>query len=98
MNIANAAEWKALVYLYRGPGVSNGVRVLLLYLADHMGANRVVSVPRSTIARDLNISEREVTQRIEAAREAGLLDTADGPIRPASWPTTSRSMPRDRCE
>ncbi len=39
MNIANAAEWKALVYLYRGPGVSNGVRVLLLYLADHMGAN-----------------------------------------------------------
>ena len=75
MSGATAAEWKSLVFRYRGPGVGNGVRVLLLYLADHMKANRMVSVPRSTIARDLGISEREVTARIKAAREAGLLDT-----------------------
>ena len=58
MNIATAAEWKALVYL-----------------ADNMKANRTVSVPRSTIAHELGISASEVTQRIKAAREAGLLDT-----------------------
>ncbi len=75
MRGATAAEWKALVYCYRGPGVGNGVRVLLLYLADRMRANRTVSVPRSTIARDLGISASEVTQRIKAARDAGLLDT-----------------------
>ena len=75
VNIATAAEWKALVYRHRGPGVSNGVRVLCLYLADNMRPNRTVSVPRSTIARDLGISASEVTQRIKAARDAGLLDT-----------------------
>lgn len=75
MNTATAAEWKALVYRHRGPGVSNGVRVLLIYLADRMEADRTVSVPRSTIARDLGVSEREVTARVKAARDAGLLDT-----------------------
>ena len=75
MRIATASEWRAFVYRYRGPGVGNGVRVLLVYLADNMRPDRTVSVPRSTIARDLGVSEREVTARIRAARDAGLLDT-----------------------
>lgn len=74
MRGTTAAEWRALVYRYRGPGVGNGVRVLLIYLADHMRPNRTVSVPRSTIARDLGISTAEVTKRMKAAKDAGLLD------------------------
>lgn len=68
-------DWRALVYGVRGEGVGNGVRVLLLFLADHMDGQRRVSVPRSRIAGALGVSTAEVTKRIGAAHAAGLLDT-----------------------
>lgn len=68
------AEWKAHVYGYRGPGVGNGVRLLLVLMADHMDDRRNVSVPRSRLADMLGISRREVAGRLAAAKEAGLLD------------------------
>lgn len=70
-----AAEWKTHVYSVRHAGIGNGVRVLLLYLADHMRVDRTVSVPRSTLAKALNVTPSEITWRIKAATEAGLLDT-----------------------
>lgn len=73
--LPSAADWRALVFRHRADGLGNGVRVLLLYLADHMKADRTVSVPRSQIARDLGVSPRQVTERMQAAHEAGLLDT-----------------------
>lgn len=73
--VPTIAEWKAMVYQHRAEGLGNGVRVLLLFLADNMKANRMVSVPRSQIAAALGVSTAEVTNRIKAAREAGLLDS-----------------------
>lgn len=71
----DVGSWRALVYRYRGPAVGNGVRVLLLYLADHMNSHRYVSVPRQRIAHDLGVSESEVRTRLTAAHKAGLIDT-----------------------
>ncbi|GAB3698514.1 hypothetical protein [Mariniluteicoccus flavus] len=68
------ADWKAMVYRHRGEGVGNGVRVLLLYLADHMQANLQVSVSRQKIATDLGVSTSEIRNRFHAAKAAGLLD------------------------
>lgn len=73
--VKTVSDWKAMVYRHHGEGFSNGVRTLLLYLADHMEPNRMVSVPRSQIARDLGVSPRQITQRMQAAHAAGLLDT-----------------------
>jgi len=66
-------DWRRVVL--RSQSISNPVRVLLLYLADRMFADRKVSVPRTTIAQDLGVSERRVTARVSAARNAGFLDT-----------------------
>ena len=71
---SGSAEWKAHVYRYHGPYVGNGVRVLLLLLADHMDQRRHVSVPRPRLAGMLGISEMEVKKRVAAAKKAGLLD------------------------
>lgn len=71
--VPTVADWKATVYQHRAEGLGNGVRVLLLFLADNMKANRMVSVPRSQIAAALGVSTAEVTKRIKAARDAGLL-------------------------
>jgi hypothetical protein len=66
-------EWRATVYLC--PTVSNGVKVLLLYLADRMDERRNVSVPRVTIARAHAVPEIEIKRRMTEAHKAGLLDT-----------------------
>lgn len=73
--VPTVADWRAVVYRHRAEGVSNGVRVLLVYLADHMNVDRTVSVPRSQIAADLGVSASEIRTRLQAARAAGLLDT-----------------------
>lgn len=71
--VPSAADWRAVVY--RHAGINNSVRVLLLYLADNMRADRTVSIPQSRIAEALGVSTRRVKERIAAARSAGLLDT-----------------------
>lgn len=71
--VPSAVDWRAVVY--RHAGINNSVRVLLLYLADNMRADRTVSIPQSQIAADLGVNVRRVKERIAAARSAGLLDT-----------------------
>lgn len=75
MTCQGPAEWKAHVYGYRGKRVGNGVRLLLVLMAEHMDGKRYVSVPRSQLADALGISRREVADRLTAAKEAGLLDS-----------------------
>lgn len=71
-------DWRRAVYRARGTMArSNGVRVLLLYLADHMRGNLTVSVSRRQIADALAIPPGEVTSRIKAARNAGMLDLVE---------------------
>lgn len=71
----NPTDWKAHVARYRGEGVGNGVRALLLVMADEMNGQRRVSVPRIRLAAMLNVSEKQIYRRIRAAKNAGLLDT-----------------------
>lgn len=66
-------DWRRAVY--RSTTLSDRVKVLLLYLADHMRDNRQVSVPRAQVAKGLGRSERRVTERITEAHEAGWLST-----------------------
>lgn len=71
--VPNANDWRALVY--RHAGINNSVRVMLLYLADNMRADRTVSIPQSRIAEALGVNPRRVKERIADARSAGLIDT-----------------------
>lgn len=66
-------DWRQAVF--KSTRIKDNARVLLLYLADHMKADRTVSIPRKTIASDLGKSERRITERIAAAHEAGFLST-----------------------
>lgn len=67
------ADWREAVF--RSAAITDSVRVVLLFLAEHMRENRQVSVPRKDIARNLGRSERKVSQRIADAHAAGFLDT-----------------------
>jgi len=64
-----------MVLRHHSAGMTEGVRVLLLVLADRMRAERYVSVPRSELAQVLDVAPRRVTERILIAKELGLLDT-----------------------
>ena len=66
-------QWRTAVY--GSATISDAVRVYLLRLADHMKADRTVSVPRSQLARELNRHEQRIAERTRAAIEAGFLDT-----------------------
>lgn len=68
-----ANEWRDFVFA--SPHIKDNVRVLLLFLAEHMTTDRKVSVPRATIAAKLGKTERRVTERITAAHRAGFLST-----------------------
>jgi hypothetical protein len=65
-------EWRRAVYM--SPRVNDATRVLLLYLADHMRADRTVSVPQATIAKGIGKSPRRVAERVKQGLESGLLD------------------------
>lgn len=67
------ADWRAAVYKHRG--ISNGTRVLLLILADHMRLDGSVSRSRTQLADDLGVSARRITERVSEAHGAALLDT-----------------------
>jgi hypothetical protein len=54
--------------------VSSGCQLLLLRLSDDMNANAVVSVPRSTLAKDLDCPPARITEWISEAKEKRFLD------------------------
>ncbi|MCU1691153.1 MAG: hypothetical protein JWM64_244 [Frankiales bacterium] len=60
--------------MLRSAAISDSVRVLLLALCDDMTEAGQVSVPRSRLATRLGRSERRVSERLEQAVEARLLD------------------------
>ena len=65
------AEWKAVVYLHRG--LPSSVKVLLLFLADHMADDLTVSVPQSELTERLGLWRQHVSDRVKAAVAAGVL-------------------------
>lgn len=65
--------WEKAVYAHR-PGMTDGTRVLLLRLLKDMGADGVVSVPRSKLAAELGIAPPRISERIKMARALGYLD------------------------
>ncbi len=65
-------RWRATVL--RSPHITDSVRVVLLILADHMTEKGYVSIPRTAIADAIGRTPRRVTERLEKARDAGLLD------------------------
>lgn len=69
----NPDDWRREVL--RSYKINDSVRVLLLYLADHMRQDRTVSVKRDTIAKALGRTERRVSARIAEAHKAGFLST-----------------------
>jgi hypothetical protein len=73
------ARWRAEVL--RSTAITDATRVLLLVLADRMRANGTVSVPRAELAKILGRSPQRITDRILAAKKAGLLDTVGGGYR-----------------
>jgi hypothetical protein len=66
-------DWRRAVF--RAHHLGDPVRVLLLFLADHMKDNRTVSVKRDVIAKALGKSERRISERVAAAHDAGFLST-----------------------
>lgn len=66
-------EWRAMVFRSNDPRMTAAVKVLCLYLADHMTPNRNVSVPRKQIADDLGCHEQRVAERFKKAVDADYL-------------------------
>jgi hypothetical protein len=54
--------------------MTNGCRVLLLRLADGMDAKGIVSIPRSTLAREFGVAPARITENVKLARQLGFLD------------------------
>jgi len=74
-------EWRAEVFRYRTSGtpLSDAARVFLLYLADHMHADRTVKRARRIIARDLGVTPRTITRYVEQATNVGFLSCVQAP-------------------
>ena len=84
------AEWKAAVYQHRGLPAS--VRLLLVYLADHMADDLTVSVPQSVLMDALDLLRQHVAQMLRRACDEGLLHLVE-PARgrtPAIYEATRR--------
>ncbi len=64
--------------MFASPLIKDNTRVLLLLLADHMKADRTVSVPQEKLADHIGRSKRRVTERVTAAHKAGFLSTIAG--------------------
>jgi hypothetical protein len=54
--------------------MTNGCRIVLLYLAEHMNAKGIVSTPRSTLAEGLGVAPARITEAIQLGRQLGFLD------------------------
>lgn len=73
------ARWRAAVF--RDPQLSNASKLLLVYLADYIRADRSVSVPMPRICRDLGVGRSRVAERIGQARERGFLTVRSPGVR-----------------
>ncbi len=86
MSAASRRErWRAAVF--RSKRITDSTRVLLLAMAERMRADGRVSVPRGELVRILDRDTRRITERINLAIEAGLLDrvAAGGPGHTAEY-------------
>jgi hypothetical protein len=54
--------------------ITDSTRVVLLRLCQNMDRRGYVSMPRSTLAAELNRHGARITERIKLAKEAGFLD------------------------
>jgi hypothetical protein len=90
-------EWRRAVF--RSPRISDPVRVYLLFLAEHMRADRKVSVPRGDVAKALGKHERRISERTTAAHAAGFLSTVSPgyrghvPVYQGTFPNAERETP-----
>jgi hypothetical protein len=50
-----------------------GCQILLLRMSDDMNHNCIVSVPRATLATDLNAPESRISEWVKQAKDAGFL-------------------------
>ena len=66
-------QWRREVL--RSRTLKDHTKVVLIFLADNMRSNLRVSVPRSTVAREVGKSERSVTRSVTEAHRLGFLDT-----------------------
>lgn len=89
-------DWRRDVFASQSPNMTAATKVLCLYLADHMKpSDRMVSVPRDTIARDLGIHRARVAERLQRAIEAGFLvravrgRTLTTAVYQGTWPDVS---------
>ena len=73
MSRRSVEDWRRDVF--RSTVLSDRAKVLLLFLAEHMNADRRVSLPRAQVAKALGKSERRITERITEAHDAGWLST-----------------------
>lgn len=86
MSAASRRErWRAEVF--RSKRITDSTRVLLLAMAERMRADGRVSVPRGELVRIIDRDTRRITERINLAIEAGLLDrvAAGGPGHTAEY-------------
>jgi hypothetical protein len=67
-------DWRKSVYASSDPNMTGAVKVLCLYLADHMRLdNRHVSIPRKQIAKALGVHEQRIAERYRKAVTAQFL-------------------------
>lgn len=79
MSRRSVEEWRRAVY--GASKVNDATKLMLLFLADHMRADRKVSVPQTAIAEALGKSESRVKERVRWARKAGWLSRVSGGYR-----------------
>lgn len=74
MSRRTVEDWRRAVYASTDPNMTGAVKVLCLYLSDHMRLNsRHVSVPRKQIAKALGVHEQRIAERYRKAVDAQFL-------------------------
>ncbi|HXH78178.1 helix-turn-helix domain-containing protein [Nocardioides sp.] len=66
-------QWRRDVFASRDARMTSAVKVLLIYMADHMKTDGQVSIPRDAIAKDLGIHKARVAERLAKAIDADYL-------------------------
>lgn len=73
MSPLTVKQWRTLVFASTHRDMTAAVKVLCLYLADNMSADRKVSVARVDIAAGLGVHQQRVAERLRRAVDAGYL-------------------------
>lgn len=64
-------QWRERVWAARS--ISHGCRLMLVLLAEHMKADRIVSVPRERLAGELGVHVSRISEWVDSAIDAGYL-------------------------